>query len=36
VKELKNERTRLFQDGQIVLIIDGVKYDMQGRKIIDN
>ena len=36
VKELKNERTKLFQDGQIVLIIDGVKYDMQGRKIIDN
>lgn len=33
VKELKNERTKLFQDGQIVLIIDGVKYDMQGRKV---
>ena len=33
VKELKNERTKLFQDGQIVLIIDGVKYDMQGRKL---
>ena len=36
VKELKNEGTKLFQDGQIVLIIDGVKYDMQGRKIFDN
>ena len=36
VKELKNERTKLFLDGQIVLIIDGVKYDMQGRKITDN
>ena len=30
------QATKLFQDGQIVLIIDGVKYDMQGRKIIDN
>ena len=33
VKELRNDGTKLFHDGQIVLIIDGVKYDMWGRRV---